>query len=239
MPIGKEDINMALGNILSHELEDVINSINTNSNDIYNPNSSPKSILKGEMDRDKVSYYDTVQNDNKQENTNNFKGTQYNENYQKTNQSDAVANDNSRPDSANSYKKKVNLSDYNKQIEEGKDLRKAPDETTVFTPEQNHSRITRQNNQTYQSNQDNQEAQSYNYNQVYQYNQPYRYTQIYENEKKDFGTNPAYMYAQAQSTTTSQPKMIIQSDTQTGNAPIPKQAKQSKQMGGRRRRGRR
>ena len=46
---------MALGNKLSHELEDVINSINTNSNDVYNPNSSPKSILKGEMDRDKLS----------------------------------------------------------------------------------------------------------------------------------------------------------------------------------------
>lgn len=229
---------MALGNKLSHELEDVINSINTNSNDVYNPNSSPKSILKGEMDRDKVSYYDTVQNDNKQENTNNFKGTQYDQNYQKTNQSDAVANDNSRPDSANSFKKKVNLSDYNKQIEEGKDLRKAPDETTVFTPEQNHSRITRQNNQSYQSNQDNQENQSYNYNQVYQYNQPYRYTQIYENEKKDFGYNPAYQYSQAQSNTASQPNLVVQSTTQTGKIASPKQSKQSRAMGGRRRRGR-
>ncbi|MBP5325954.1 MAG: hypothetical protein J6Y86_10740 [Pseudobutyrivibrio sp.] len=226
---------MALGNKLSHELEDVINSINTNSNDVYNPNSSPKSILKGEMDRDKVSYYDTVQNGSKQENTNNFKGTQYNQNYQKTNQSDAVANDNSRPDSANSFKKKVNLSDYNKQIEEGKDLRKAPDETIVFTPEQNHSRITRQNNQSYQSNQDNQETQSYNYNQVYQYNQPYRYTQIYENEKKDFGYNPAYQYSQAQSNTASQPNLVVQSTTQTGKIASPKQSKQSRARGGRRR----
>ena len=206
--------------------------------DIYNPNSSPKSVLKGEMDRDKVSYYDTFQNDTKQENTNNFKGAHYNSNYQDDNRNDATINNNSNQKSVNGYKKKVNLSDYNKQIEEGKDLRKAPDETIVLTPEQNHSRITRQNNQAYQSNQDNQEHQSYNFNQVYQYNQPYRYTQIYENEKKDFGYNPAYQYPQAQSNTASQPNLVVQSTTQTGKIASPKQSKQSRAMGGRRRRGR-
>ena len=154
--------------------------------DVYNSNFAPNSVLKGEMDRDKVSYYDSVQNDTKQENTNNFKGAHYNNNYQNDNRNDTAINNNSNQKSVNGYKKKVNLSDHNKQIEEGKDLGKAPDETIVQTPEQNHSRITRQNNQSYQSNQDNQEHQSYNFNQVYQYNQPYRYTQIYENEKTQF-----------------------------------------------------